>query len=85
MQDQEQLLVVKLSDASSPQVQVETLQPQLGVLEEEVEFEEVPASGDLAMCRYLVPLLFESCPYVIKRRADWKGEDTDVSMLIQLS
>ena len=77
--------MVNLSDATSLQVQVETLQPQLGVLEEEDEFEEDPASGELAMCRYLVHLLCKSCPYVIQRRTDWKDDNADVSTLILLS
>ena len=34
----------------------EVSQPQLGVLEEDDEFEEFPASGEFAMCRCLVPL-----------------------------
>ncbi len=45
--------MVKLSDAISPQFQVEPLQPQLGVLEND-EFEEFPASGECAMYRCLV-------------------------------
>lgn len=34
----------------------EVSQPQLGVLEEDDEFEEFPASGEFAMCRCLVLL-----------------------------
>ena len=34
----------------------EASQPQLGVLEEDDEFEEFPASGALALCRCLDPL-----------------------------
>jgi len=37
----------------------EASQPQLGVLEEDDEFEEFPASGELAMYRCLVPLLWK--------------------------
>jgi len=37
----------------------EASQPQLGVLEEDDEFEEFPASGEFAMCRRLVTLLYE--------------------------
>ena len=59
--------------------------PQLGVLEENDEFEEVPVSGELAICLCLVPLIRTSCAYVIQRRIDWKDEDTDVSTLMQLS
>jgi len=36
---------------------VEAPQPQLGVLEEDDEFEEFPASGMSAMCRCLGTLL----------------------------
>ncbi|SRR5258706_14493279 len=48
--EQEQLLVLMLSEATSPQVQIETLQPQLGILEEDDEFEEFPASDEFVMC-----------------------------------
>jgi 26 proteasome complex subunit DSS1 len=62
----------------------EASQPQLGVLEEDDEFEEFTVSGALAMCQS-DPLLRKWCSYVIKRRIDWKDEDTDVSKLVQLS
>jgi hypothetical protein len=37
----------------------EASQPQLGVLEEDDEFEEFPASGEFAMCQCLVTLLLK--------------------------
>ena len=42
--------MLMLSEATSPQVQIETLQPQLGILEEDDEFEEFPASDEFVMC-----------------------------------
>lgn len=41
-QEREHLRVVNLSDATSPYVSIEPLQPQLGVLEKNDEFEGVP-------------------------------------------
>ena len=57
--EQELRLVVKLSEATFPQVQSKPMRPQLDVIEEDDEFEEFPASDECAMCWYLVPLLWK--------------------------